>query len=381
MDILPPKKRSSISVPKAVEPTTVATEPASHALPSEEQSPSPSPNKRRSLFNYGIIAIVVLVLVAIAGLFIWYFGGLNPVNSHDSSRKRVEIASGTNVEQIATTLKTAGVIRDETIFRLYTELTHTKDHLQAGVYLFSPSQSLQTIVDALVAGKTDAFSVTIPPGLRLDQLKRILLSAGFKSDAIDAAYAATYSEPLFATKPASSSLEGFIFPDTYQVDGTTTVMSLLDRSFKEFDKKITDAQLIPKLQAEGLSLYQGITLASIIEREVTSPSDQKQVAQVFLLRLKMGMPLGSDVTYLYGAYLLGVGPSPTLDSPYNTRIVTGLPPGPIANFNFAALQAVTSPAAGDYLYFVAGDDGTTHFANTLDEHDQNVKNYCHKLCS
>src|SRR5207248_2549788 len=101
-------------------------------------------------------------------------------------------------------------------------------------------------------------------------------------------------------------------------------------------------------QKQGLNLYQGITLASIIQREVPGAADQKQVAQVFLTRLGMEMPLGSDVTYQYAAKKMGVTPSPDLDSPYNTRKYPGLPPGPIASPGLTALQAVANPAAGNY---------------------------------
>jgi UPF0755 protein len=151
---------------------------------------------------------------------------------------------------------------------------------------------------------------------------------------------------------------------------------------------ITDNNLVAQFKTQGLSLYQGITLASIIQREVlsvggatTPTSDQQQVAQVFFSRLTIGMPLGSDVTFIYGAKKLGVEPISTLNSPYNTRIIAGLPPGPISSPGLTALIATAQPADGDYLYFVAGDDGTTHFGRTLVEHEQNVRQYCTIECN
>lgn len=109
--------------------------------------------------------------------------------------------------------------------------------------------------------------------------------------------------------------------------------------------------------------------------------DDTQAAQVFLKRLKIGMVLGSDVTAFYGAIKDGVPPSVTYDSPYNTRIHKGLPPGPISNVTDSSLYAVAHPANTDWLYFVAGDDGKTYFAKTEAEHEANVSKYCHKLCS
>ena len=121
-------------------------------------------------------------------------------------------------------------------------------------------------------------------------------------------------------------------------------------------------------------------MASIVQKEVSDPSDQRQVAQVFLKRLKEGTVLGSDVTFLYIAKKEGRSPSVNDPSPYNTRKNGGLPPGPIANFHLSALQAVANPASGDFLYFVAGDDGKTYFSRTEAEHDANVAAHCKKLC-
>jgi len=124
--------------------------------------------------------------------------------------------------------------------------------------------------------------------------------------------------------------------------------------------------------AEGLTLHQGLTLASIVEREVNKPADRPIVAQIFLKRFHMGMPLGSDVTTQYASDLAGMAFNLNLDSPYNTRKNAGLPPGPICSPGLGSLDAVAHPAATDYLYFLAGSDGVTYYANTLAEHNVNV---------
>jgi UPF0755 protein len=126
---------------------------------------------------------------------------------------------------------------------------------------------------------------------------------------------------------------------------------------------------------------QAITLASIVEKEVSNGNDRRQVAQVFLLRLQKKMVLGSDVTYIYAAAITGQTASPDLDSPYNTRKYLGLPPGPISNVSDSSLDAVAYPADGDYLYFVAGDDGKTYFSHTEAEHERLAAEHCIKLCS
>ena len=129
-----------------------------------------------------------------------------------------------------------------------------------------------------------------------------------------------------------------------------------------------------------MSLYQGITLASIIQREVNAEGDQRQVAQVFLLRLKDDISLGSDVTYQYIADKTGVPRDPGLDSPYNTRVVKGLPPGPISAPGRLALDAVANPATGDYKFFLSGDDDKTYFGRTQAEHEKNIADHCKMKC-
>jgi UPF0755 protein len=118
----------------------------------------------------------------------------------------------------------------------------------------------------------------------------------------------------------------------------------------------------------------------MVEQEVSKPADRSQAAQVFLSRLKTGIPLGSDVTAYYGAILNGAKPSTFYDSPYNTLLHKGLPPGPISNVSDSSLQAVANPANTHWLFFVTGDNGTTYFSKTADEHDKLTQQYCHKLC-
>ena len=145
-------------------------------------------------------------------------------------------------------------------------------------------------------------------------------------------------------------------------------------------------QLTPDMRAayakQGLSTYQAIILASIVEKEVSSQSDRNQVAQVFLSRIHNGINLESDVTVQYGALLDGVTSNwEGYSSPYNTYENPGLPPTPISNVSHSSLEAVAYPANTSWLYFVAGDDGTTHFANTLAQQQANVAQYCQKSCA
>lgn len=203
---------------------------------------------------------------------------------------------------------------------------------------------------------------------------------GFSEASVNASLSASYNHPLLASKPASTSLEGYIFPDTYELPGDGQVRSLITLSFDTLEEKLNQNGLRQALEAQGLNVHQALTLASIVQKEDKRPEEQRRIAQVFLKRLKENMPLGSDVTFMYAAEQMGVEPSVNLQSPYNTRLHKGLPPGPIGNFNLTALEAIAFPAPGDFLYFVAGDDGVNYFARTLQEHERNVAAHCSNLC-
>ncbi|HXH26464.1 MAG TPA: endolytic transglycosylase MltG, partial [Candidatus Acidoferrum sp.] len=309
----------------------------------------------------------------------WYDSALQPLSA-TAKRISVVIPSGATANSISDQLVAAGVIKNATAFYWYAKLGGQLGNLKAGTYLFSPNQSVAAIVAQIASGKVGTYNLTILPGKTLADIKNELITDGFSAADIDQAFTANYDSPLLKDKPANVNLEGYIFPDTYQIASDTTVQQLLNLTFADFYHRLQSDDLPRRLADKGFNLHQSITLASVIEQEANTTADRRQVAQVFEKRLGLGMPLGSDVTFIYAAKQLGVAPDPTLESPYNTRIHTGLPPGAISNFTLDSLQAVANPAPGDYLYFVAGDDGTMHFANTEAEHNANVAKYCIELC-
>lgn len=392
MDIRPPQRRPTPVQP--VEPPTTPVSPVLPEIPPLSDSVSTSPQKSRTKLKLwwwlaGSVLFVLALAVAIVGFYQYQ---LSPVNVHDTTRTRVTIMSGSTPVQIASTLYKSKLIRSTNAFDIYTRLSNTRNKLQAGSYSLSPSQSTAAIVDHLVSGKADQFKVTFftggtlkaapnTPDDKKTDVETMLLRAGFSQANINAALAKTYNSPLFASKPAGTSLEGYVYGDTYVIDSSTTAEQLLTLAFTTFNAAIVDNDIVAGLQAQGLDLYQGITLASIVQAEMGShQADMPQVAQVFLKRLSIGMPLGSDVTAYYGADMIGASHSVTVDTPYNTRIHAGLPPGPIGAPSLAALKAVAHPAAGDYLFFLSGDDGKTYFATTDAQHEAN-KVHCQKLCA
>lgn len=352
--------------------------------PLDLETPAPFTlhSKKSRKWLWLLIIPLVIVILAVASLvasLLWYQDALQP-RSGSTTSVAVQVETGATVDQVAKELEQKGVIKSSLALTLYMKLNN-KNTIKTGTYFFAPNQSVSEIVSWLNDGRVGTRKVTILPGQTIKEIKKSLIDNGYTQADVDAAFAKTYTGPLFAGKPASTTLEGYIFPETYFVTSDSTADQLLQRTFDEFEKHIDSGNIRAQLTAHGFNLYQGITLASIITKEVSNPTDQKQVAQVFETRLSRGMMLGSDVTYHYAADLLGVAASPDINSPYNTHKFAGLPPGPIANFNMSALEAVASPSAGEYLYFVAGDDGKTYYATTFEQHQANIQKYCIKLCA
>lgn len=331
-----------------------------------------------------ILAAVLLVILAAAVGVVrhQYHENLKPV-SNDQRTQIITITSGSSVQQIADQLAERKVIHNSWVFQWYVHSKELSAKLQAGTYAISPSQDIPTIVSTLTKGKVAHQLVTILPGRRIDQVRADLINDGFGVDAVDAALQPSrYRDlPVMAYVPTTAtSLEGLLYPDSFERTDQTDPSDIIRQSLNEMEQHLSTSRQAQFAQ-HGLNVYQGLTLASVVEQEVAKQSDRDQVAQVFLLRLQKGMTLGSDVTARYGAIVAGKKPSVTYDSPYNTRIHQGLPIGPISTVSESSLQSVAQPAATDWLYFVAGDDGTTHFAHTLDEHQANVNQYCHEKCS
>jgi UPF0755 protein len=346
--------------------------------------------KKILLIIFGII--FSLIIGVAVGAIVWFNVQLTPLDKTSSQLVKVTIAPGSTSSQIGQQLEEQSIIRSATAFNVYIRLMHEKDTLQAGAYRLSSSESVDQIIEHFLLGTVDQFSITFFPGATLvdnsdtsDDKKydvtSVLSKAGYTDQEIAKALVKSYYGPLFEGRPRTADLEGYIYGETYKFNTGATVEDILTASFAEFELFVEENNLVQAFADHGLSLYEGITLASIVQREASTPADQQQVAQVFYSRLAIGMQLGSDVTYQYIADKTGVARDPGLDSPYNTRRYTGLPPGPIAVPGSSALLAVANPAEGDYLYFLAGDDGATYFARSLAEHEANIVDHCAVNCS
>lgn len=334
--------------------------------------------KKRRIGLWVTINLIGLIIVAVLAGVSWYFHALKPVDLTDTTQHRFMVAQGASTDQVAQNLRDEGLIKNTLAYRIYAKLNNTL--IEAGAHSLSPSMSSQQIAQALSQADTNEVAMTIPPGLTLDELRTVFKEYGFSDNEITTAYNASYDSPLFNDKPDDASLEGYIYPETYHIFAGDSLEVLLQKSFDEFYRTLQDGDLASAFADNGLTLNEAITLASIVQKEVPTAEDQRMVAGVFFNRLEDGMPLGADATFFFAAKKMGVTPSPTLDSPYNTRIYAGLPPGPISNVGYSALEAVAHPTRSNYFYFVSGDDGTTHFAVTEAEHLENTANYCTILC-
>lgn len=348
-------------------------------------------SKRRWPIVVAIISGIVIMLAAAS--IGWYKLSERPVDtSSTSSKQTITVTQGMTPSQIGQLLHDSGLIRNVLTYRIYIKLHGIENMLQAGIYKISPSENLSEVLGHLTSGETETFTITFYPGSTLndptdiEDAKRtdvytMLRRSGYSDSDVRSALSTLYDSPLFQDKPIGTSLEGYVYGETYRFATTATVESILEHTFGVYYQAIEKYDIINGAKKQGLNLYQAITLASIVQREVSNYQDMRKVAQVFYSRLEKDMTLGSDVTFIYAAQQLNQTPTVDFPSAYNTRLNKGLPPGPISNPGVDALRAVANPASTKYLYFVAGEDGKTYFSYTQAEHEQNVEKHCGDLCN
>jgi UPF0755 protein len=271
--------------------------------------------------------------------------------------------------------------------------------LEAGTYSLRPNMTMHEIALALQQGGAQGVTVTIPEGWRLEQVGWVLEQQGLmrSDDFVAQARTGQYPYTWLADRPLGASLEGFLFPDTYQLALDATPSSVVELMLATFDQRVV-AEIEGRLAGKTIfdlalgayrpmTVYDVVTLASIVEREAVIPEERPIIASVYLNRLdpahieETALRLSADPTVQYAKGFdpatgnwwnpMLPGEGQTVDSPYNTFIVQGLPPGPIANPGLASILAVLNAANTDYLYFHAVGDGSHAFAATLEEHLQN----------
>jgi UPF0755 protein len=312
-----------------------------------------------------IFVLAVVIAAAWAFFFVLPYG--------PSSATFVDIAPGTGTMSIGRQLKDAGVLRGG--FELEALKLARGGTLKAGEYRFDHPATAREVYDRLRRGDVYTVSLVIPEGFNIFDIAAAVQAAGLGSGArfLDAERRDT--ELIAGWSPQATSLEGFLFPDTYRFSRHATPEEMLAAMVKQFTLEAAKLRMTPE-DAERT-----VTMASLIEREVHVDAERAVVAGVFENRLRAGMPLQTDPSVIYASLLNGTWGGTIheselhSDSPYNTYAHAGLPPGPICNPGVASLEAALHPAATDYMYFVANPDGSTRFAKELAEHNANVAAY------
>ncbi len=242
-------------------------------------------------------------------------------------------------------------------------------------------------VAAEEAKQAETFAFTIRPGETIYDIKKNLIAAGYTEAEVNEALAAEYDFDFLQGRPEGASLEGYLFGETHEFYATATATEVIQKFLEGTEQVIRENNLTEQFAAQGLTLNEGFILASVVQKEAAA-SDMPTVAQVFLSRLKYGIPLGSDVTVSYALDTIDPdreaytdnSSALQVDSCYNTRLYAGLPCGAISNPGLSALLAVANPTDTNYLYFLTGDDGKMYYSYTEAEHIQNAALYCLELC-
>jgi peptidoglycan lytic transglycosylase G len=326
------------------------------------------------------LGLLALLLIAAIGAGAgWLDSQISrPYRGHRPEKVFVDIPHGSSRWKIAGILREDDVIRNRLAFTLFS-YWHFRKPIQAGEYYFDQPVNTREVFWKLARGRIYVRTILVPEGWTSFDIAEEIQEQGICDR--DQFLAATRETTLISNiAPGARSLEGFLFPSTYEFTRHNSCEEVVKRMVGNFKAvwdsiKPADPQLLPG----GLTPLQIVTLASLVERETPDREERPLVAGVFYNRLRKGVPLQCDPTVQYALSLAGhpvrdVKPKDLkVDSPYNTYTHTGLPPGPIANPGEASLRAALAPEVTDYLYFVANDKGGHFFAKTLAEHDRNVK--------
>lgn len=288
----------------------------------------------------------------------------------------IVLPQGLAAGQMLQRLHEAGVIRNPSVLRLWFAWNGGSESLQAGEYRFSSPASPLDVLRRLESGDVLLHRVTVPEGLVLEEIASRLVEGGFgPREELLAAFGDP--TPVLVFDPEATDLEGYLFPETYSFPRETRATEIAAAMVRRF-VEVVGPDFADRAAAAGLGLRQAVTLASLIEEETALPEERRRISRVFHNRLKRGMRLQCDPTVIY-ALQRANRPVQTLsradlkfDSPWNTYVVRGLPPGPIANPGEASLMAAVEPAEGRELYFVAAPEGGHHFSEDLAGHRRAV---------
>ena len=324
-----------------------------------------------------VAAAVMLVFFMGGSMLLFRSSGAKPPALSAGQTVFISVKPGMGANEIADTLVQHGILSGKWTFWLKVKASGAAGSFKSGMYAMHPGMSAQEVVDMLTAGETTVVKFTIPEGFGVKEIARRLSAEGLVDEKIFLAKAKKYAPYDYIERNSDTryACEGFLFPDTYEIHEEATPESILNMMAEDFDHRLTP-EMRERAKERNLSVFALVTLASLVEKEAMYEEDRPIIAQVFLKRLEIGMPLQSDTTlqYLMDAPKEDVTIQDTkIESPYNTYQNMGLPPGPIANPGTASIQAVLYPADTDYLYFVADRKGHNHYSTNYADHQAIVE--------
>jgi UPF0755 protein len=351
---------------------------------SDARSPArdaPAPRSSRRRLVVGLLAITLAIGVAVAGTTAWLIDRRvrEPRRGFDAAEVFVDIPPGAGAGAIGRRLVDAGIVADLWTFRAALWMTGRARDLKAGEYRFDRPLSTLDVIDRLARGDVHKRLLTFREGLDLAEMSRVFEEGGFGS-AADFVRAASNPAAVAELDPDATDLEGYLFPETYALARGTSADELVRQMVSLFLRS-WEARLAKDAAAAGLTPRQIVTLASLVEKETALAEERPLVAAVYRNRLRIGMGMQADPTVIYALQRAGrydgnlTREDLQFDSPYNTYRYAGLPPGPIAAPGLASLEATVRPADVSYLYFVSRNDGSHVFAETLAEHNRNVREW------
>ena len=317
--------------------------------------------------------VVLLVRLSLSILLFWYLCCLFVSPGNGTAVKDVSFPAGSGIRKLAAELKAAGIVRSSWHFILVSRLRGQAQRLKAGDYRLNDSMDVTTILNKLVNGDVDFRRFALPEGYSIYQAAELLEQKGFFSKD-EFLKACRDPQVLSGLGIRAESAEGYLYPATYNLTKTGTAEQLVSQMTQRFEKAFTGIGS----GSSAVSRHEAVILASMIEKEAVTAEEKPLISSVFHNRLRIGMPLQSDPTAVYGvrAFSGKIKKADILrESPYNTYQIKGLPPGPIGNPGADAIKAALNPAKTPYLYFVARQDGTHQFSSSLAEHNQAVRQY------
>lgn len=323
------------------------------------------------------LGLLVLALALTLRLW-WIVETRGPLRSAAEAPQALVVPPGASAEAIGQNLADVGIVRHPLVFRAFVLMRGLGGSLKAGEYSLEGPLSLEQIVDLLARGEVVRHEVTIPEGLNFVEISEIVGARGVSAE--DFLRLAHDPTPIRDLDPDASDLEGYLFPDTYDIPRTgEPAAALVTRMLQRFRDVI--APDLALIKENGRTVRQIVTLASLVERETARPEERPRIAAVFLNRLRKGMLLQTDPTVIYALRVAGKWNGNIrkvdlqIDSPYNTYRYPGIPPGPIGSPGRGALRGVIEPAEVKDLYFVSRNDGTHQFSETLSQHNRAVDRY------